>query len=167
MEQHVPLFENFKKMVKEGYPAGAEGDPDAPWKHDDPQPRKNVIAKKYKYVAGDNEVIVVGDGQDKYVFFYLNLEPNVVKNIAIDYVGVGSTYGGKDEDGDPIIDYDTENYNKPSDLPHDAVVDYINDNEKYLSMGSGVGDWESGVELVRIDQALAEELKSTHPDLNF
>jgi hypothetical protein len=79
-----------------------------------------------------------------------------------EYADVEKIYYGTDEDGDPDWEYDWENYD-PDD---EDMVQFVNNNIKNLQIGKGLRDWEDGIELVEINQALAHDFLSNFYELS-
>jgi hypothetical protein len=137
------------------YPAGTENDPNAPWnqnaEYTDPIIPKNI---QLKVVAYNREIAILKAGNgDLYVFYY----DHMGKDEFFDYAEVEKTYVGKDEDGYPEYDY-----NDDFDIDGDVLERYVNDNLSKLSKGVGMDAFEEGVDLVKIDEPLKNELISLY-----
>lgn len=132
------------------YPAGAEHDPSAPWNQVDPEPKSRAKTRVMDVVWWSSDIALMkGEGK----LWVYNVE-SADRDEYADYAAREETFYGRDEDGDPIVDYgDWE-------MDGDIIENYVNDNLKYLSRGKGLGDWENGVELVELDYELAQDLLS-------
>ena len=136
------------------YPAGSENDSSAPWNQKDADMTSPITPKESKLkVVGYNREIALLTAPDgsMYVFYYYDIDRN---NFA-QYASLERTYTGKDEDGDPQYDYDTENF----EIDGDVLSHYVNDNLDSLSKGEGLDAYESGdYNLVKVDDQLKSEL---------
>jgi hypothetical protein len=138
------------------YPAGADADRNAPWHQEDPaEPSKMAKNPQLEPIASNRELTIFKDPQGQLFAFY---QDAVDKEELYPYASVERHYTGKDEDGDPQYDYDFDNV----EIDGDVVANYVNDNLAYLSKGEGLADWESGVELVKIDDELRQDLLSVY-----
>lgn len=164
------LMNEAFELIKEynnigGYPAGAERDPRAPWNISDPEPAKKSPKEVFTLTDSNDECMILHHGGSYYAFYKDGLTREQCESIAIDYIGVPSQVE-KDEDGYNMV-YDASSYSRPSDLPADAIKDYVNDNYAHMKVGDGLEAWEDGsYDLIRIDQPLARELKSTWANLS-
>jgi len=161
-------MDNIRKIIRkqlfklfENYPAGTENDSNAPWNQAD---TKFVDAKKpatntYMPIYFSNEITILKNTTDGSKWFFYN--DSVEKQDYFHYSGAEdkSVFTGNDEDGQPTFDeeYDWE-------LNGQIVADYLNDNIVQLSKGEGLEDYESGVDLVKINEPLASELINTYSD---
>lgn len=138
-----------------GYPAGAEHDSAAPFNqsNDATTPMKPKHAK-LEPIAFNREVILfkTSDGA-LYVFYHDNLDKNSLK----DYASLTRHYVGKDEEGHPQYDYDND-----FEVDADVISNYVNDNLESLSKGVGLDDYEQGLDLVKLDDSLKQELLSLY-----
>jgi hypothetical protein len=138
------------------YPAGADADSNAPWHRDDSsEPSKIAKNPQLEPVSFNRELTIFKDPQGQLYAFY---QDSVSKEVLYPYANVERRYIGKDEDGNPDYDYDFDNVV----IDGNVVANYVNDNLSSLSKGEGVEDWESGVELVKIDDALRQDLLSVY-----
>jgi hypothetical protein len=138
------------------YPAGADADRNAPWHQNDPaEPSKQAKNPKLEPVAFNRELTIFKDPQGQLYAFY---QDSVDKQELYPYASVERHYAGKDEDGEPQYDYDFDNV----EIDGDVVANYVNDNLASLSKGEGLEDWESGVDLVKLDDALRQDLLSVY-----
>ena len=113
-------------------------------------------AKKILFtpVAYNGELIIMKDPQGElYAFYHWGLD----KEDWLPYASVERTYVGKDEDGNPDYDYDTDSAEKDAEV----ITHYVNDNLESLSKGEGLDAWENGVDLVKIDEPLKKGLIQT------
>jgi hypothetical protein len=137
------------------YPAGTENDPNAPWnqntEYTDPIIPKNI---QLEVVAYNREIAILkAKNGDLYVFYYDHMD----KDEFFDYAEVEQTYVGKDEDGYPEYEYADD-----FDIDGDVLERYVNDNLSKLSKGVGMDAFEEGVDLVKIDEPLKNELISLY-----
>ena len=138
------------------YPAGADADPNAPWHRDDPEePSKMAKNPQLTPIVNNSEITILKDPKGQMYAIYHDA---IDREEFYPYASVERKYAGKDEDGDPQYDYDFENV----EIDGDVVSNYVNDNLASLSKGEGVEDWESGVNLVKLDDGLKQELLSLY-----
>lgn len=140
---------------EDNYPAGAENDPKAPYNQKDTDMTTPTKAKEIKLepVAYNGEVIILKDPKGElYAFYHWALD----NKDWLPYASVERHYTGKDEDGQPDYDYDYDSAEKDADV----IAHYVNDNLGSLSKGEGLEAWENGVDLVKIDEPLKQELLS-------
>jgi hypothetical protein len=141
-------------MISENYPAGAEFDSRAPW-NDNTQygtPAKSKTST-YSVLAMDDEMsILLGPEGKKYFFYYSALDRDVLAPYA--EREIENAY--KDEEGDISTDY-SDNWN----IDENVIENYVNDNLGSLSKGVGIGDAESGVDIVEIDEPFKEDILNT------
>jgi len=136
------------KTEADGYlPAGAEYDRNAPW-HDMDKAR---IPKKslFDVIAYNRESAILKGRDGSLYYFYYGM---IDKDDFSPYAEVSRDYIDKDEDGQPEFDYGD------FDIDSDILGNYVNDNLNILTTGEGVDDWEDGVDLVKIDLPLKDEL---------
>lgn len=164
LNEVLSLIREYRSMG--GYPEGAEHDPRAPWNIPDVEPAKKKPKQTFSLTDSNEELVIMHHGGSYYAFYKGSLDANQCENIAIDYIGVPSEVE-RNEDGGYDTVYDASDYRNPSSLTGEAIVDYVNDNFARLKMGDGLDAWESGdYDLVKIDQPLAQELKSTWSNLS-
>jgi len=149
-------IEPSQEIEEDNYPAGAANDSNAPWNQTDsnrtsPMKPKHIILHVIAY-NGEIALLKSADGT-LYVFFYQNVDKKVLKN----YASVEMTHVGKDEDGNP--DYD---YGDDFDIDDQVFTNYVNDNLDKLSKGEGVNDYEQGIDIIKIDDGLKNELMSLY-----
>lgn len=145
------------------YPMGADADPNAPWNQKDPSYSKaNINANKLAFegLYVNNEIAILKDKSGSlFAFYYDNVPVDELDSIAFDLGYAEQEYVGKDEDGMPDFEY---HYNWQDDDSQkiDVLAAYADNiaNEA----GEGLDDWESGVELVKIDSSLKNELLSLY-----
>jgi hypothetical protein len=132
-------------------PAGAENDPNAPWNQNanytnPKEPKKMVL----KVVAFNRDMVILKDAEGNlYEFYYEHLD----KNDFFEYAEVEYTSVGRDEDGFPEYEYDED-----FEIDKNTVERYVNDNLANLSKGTGIEAYEDGVDLIKIDEPLKNEL---------
>lgn len=138
-----------KLMELDNYPAGAETDPRAPFNQKDNfTTTKPVSSQTYKIIAMNPEIAILKGSDGLYVFNHYNLGEEELS----DYVEREEYFVGTDEDGDP--EYEYGDFEKTED----GIEDYVNDNLEYLSQGQGFDDFESGVDLVKIDDEIKNDI---------
>lgn len=140
----------------DNYPAGADADPRAPWHQKDPA-EPSIVAKhpQLEPISSNSEITIFKDPQGQLYSFY---NDSVDKKELYPYASVERHYDGKDEDGEPQYTYDFDNV----EIDGNVISNYVNDNLGSLSKGEGLEDWESGVGLVKIDDALRQDLLSVY-----
>lgn len=139
------------------YPDGAENDSKAPWNEKEASTTKPNFPTETKLtpVAHNREITILkGPDESLYVFY----NESVDKKEYMDYASVPRTYVGKDEEGQPEYDYDFD----AVEIDGDVVGHYINDNLANLTKGEGVEAYEQGINLVKIDEPLKQELLSLY-----
>lgn len=144
------------EVAEDNYPAGAKDDPRAPYNQKEPDMSKPEKAQTiaFKPVAYNRELIIMKDPQGElYVFYHWALD----KADWLPYASVERTYIGKDEDGEPDYDYDYDSAEKDAEV----ITHYVNDNLASISKGEGLEAWEEGVDLVKIDEPLKQDLLRT------
>jgi hypothetical protein len=106
-------------------------------------------------IVSNREITILKDPQGQMHAIY---HDSIDREEFYPYASVERKYVGKDEDGYPEYDYDYDNV----EIDGDVVANYVNDNLASLSKGEGVEDWESGVNLVKLDDGLKQELLSLY-----
>lgn len=141
------------KPIEEDYPAGAEFDSRAPYNREDSKtvrgtsPSKNYVEIKYM----NPEIAIFKDNSsgDLYVFYYANLDKDVLEPYA-------DRYGFTDSQGDM-------EYYDDFDITDETIENYVNDNFQSIKKGIGVNDFESNDNmLVKIDGELKDDLLHLH-----
>lgn len=138
------------KTEGDGYlPAGAEYDRDAPWRDVDKTKARVSKQNLFDVIAYNREsaILQAKDGS-LYYFFYDMID----KDDFMPYAEVPRDYVGKDEDGEPEFEYGD------FDIDSDVIENYVNDNLNSLSKGEGIDALEDGVDLVKIDLPVKNEL---------
>lgn len=136
------------------YPPGTENDPNAPWNQNanytKPKTPKNI---QLVVVAYNREIgILKSKDGGLFVFYYDNID----KDDFFEYAEVEKNYVGKDEDGYSEFEYED------FDVDGDVIERYVNDNLASLSKGVGMNAFEEGIDLVKIDEPLKNELVSLY-----
>ncbi len=145
------IREEIGKIFSENYPLGAANDPSAPWNQvDNTREGDKASVIKYRVVWTDNEFSFLKDAAGNVYVFYID---SVDKSDLEPYADREESYAGRDEDGDPIIDYgDWE-------ITDEVIENYINDNLDSIAIGKGLDDYESGdYNLVMMDDEVRQEL---------
>lgn len=157
MKSHIKKFTAFVNEESGYYPAGTENDPSAPWNQSDDGDivRDNDWIDNHPQKSLFNCLLVVDE------FAILKHKENGELYIA--YIDGDDaeeyrpkseyrSYIGRDEDGDP--DYEVESETLPMDeLGAEA---FATDNIE--NAGSGLEDWENGAPVSKIDQDLRADL---------
>ena len=157
------IRESIRQEIKKIYikedasnlPAGAEYWTDAPW-NDGENIKAGTEPKEYKleilFFDESNAIAIFKDKISgiKYLF---NTDIEDFDDYA-EYADREETYLGRDEDGDPDVEYgDWE-------IDEDVVDRYVNDNISYFKVGNGYTDWESGnYDLNILDDELISEFE--------
>lgn len=141
-----------------GYPAGTANDPSAPWNQSDTDYREgDRIEGDFEVVGYNQELAILSNRVGAlFAFYYYDIDNSELEQ----YADIPREYIGKDEDGMPDYDYADE-----FDIDEDVISSYVNDNIDSMSIGKGLDDFESGVDLVIIDSELRNDLISYHKDL--
>lgn len=136
------------------YPPGTENDPNAPWNQNADYTEPTTPKNTQLVVVAYNREIAILKSKDGslYVFYYDHID----KNDFFEYAEVERNYVGKDEDGYP--EYEYEDF----DIDGDVIERYVNDKLSSLSKGVGMDAFEEGVDLVKIDEPLRNELISLY-----
>lgn len=144
------------KNIKEdnsNLPAGAEYASNAPWREGE-NTKDAIEPSEYKME------ILSFDSPHGHAFFkdkfsgvvYVFDVDSLNLNELGPYAPREEIFHGRDEDGDPIIEYGEW------ELDGDVVDKYVNDNIKYMNIGKG-SDWGSeDYDLFELDSELEEEL---------
>jgi hypothetical protein len=144
-------METLRKQIRqrifklfENYPAGAEFRSDAPWNEKEPN---------YTEPEGKEE---------PYVGIFYNKEICILRNVTDNslWVFYDGAMMNKDNAYRPYAYRDSET--GEYELTPDVVARYVNDNLNILKTGSGLNDWEDGVDVVKIDSDLSREIRSTY-----
>jgi hypothetical protein len=128
------------EAVEDGsnYAPGTEFSPTSPWNQSAPEYSEPIRPKKIilKVIASNQEIAILKTESDKYYVCYFD---NLSKDELKDYAEVEIGADDFDIDGD-------------------VIERYINFNLPKLSKGAGINDWENGVDIVKIDDQLKNEL---------
>lgn len=135
--------------IAEDYPVGAENDPTAPYNQPDQPTAKPVSKPKLELVAMNKELGLFSDGKNLYAFYFGDIDGEKIK----DYANRMRKFVGKDENGNNEYEYD-DNY----DIDDNTISHYVNDNLASLTKGVGVKAYENGVDLVKLDDELKNDL---------
>lgn len=139
-------------LKTENYPLGAKDDPNAPYNQNisftSPIKPKS---EPFEVIYYNQEIAILKGPDGYYAFFYFNID----KEDLAQYAEREKIYVGK-ADGEPDFDYGDFN------IDADIIQNYVNDNLKGISKGEGFNDWERGVDLVKIDSELKQDLISTY-----
>jgi hypothetical protein len=150
------IQEELKKVFSENYPMGAAQDPSAPWNQVEPVAKLKANEHVFNLLFWHQENAFFEKGGKYYVF---NVD-SVDKGDYSEYASRDEFYGGRDEDGMPNVDYgDWE-------IDSNVIDNYVNDNYGNLTYGHGFSDYENGVQMVEVDQALLNDLMSTANYIN-
>lgn len=151
MNLRKQIQKEISRMLSENdnLPWGAEFISDAPYNQSDAVIRKGQEPRGNKYMPvwyGYNEgVAILKDSDGKlYTFGYEMVDKEDFE-----------PYADRE-----IVDYDEDGYPEYSDVELDGSIlaAYANDNLDKLSTGVGLADYEDGLDIVLIDQALREDL---------
>ncbi len=138
-----------------GYPAGAGDSSDAPFNQRDmsTKPTKSS-APKLETVAMNNEIAILKDnGGTLYAFFYFDIN----KKDFGEYADRTRTRVGTDDSGEPDFEFSDD-----FEIDANAINHYVNDKLSVLTKGEGADAFEQGVNLVKIDSGLKNELVSVY-----
>lgn len=130
------------------YPAGTENDPSSPWNQvDNTKQGSRPKVSPFNIVWYHQDIAIFEKG-GKYFAFNVESADN---DEYAQYADREEIPMGRDEDGFMDVEYgDWE-------MKDDIVSAYVNDNLKHLSYGKGINDWENGVEMVEMDNAMAQD----------
>jgi hypothetical protein len=145
------------------YPMGADANPNAPWNQKEPKYSKasiNPSKLTFEGLYSNGEICILKDKSGQlYSFYYDNVSEEELNSLAYDLGFAEEEYIGKDEDGMPEFDY-YYNWKGNQDEEPEVLAAYASENT--LDTGEGLEAWENGVELVKIDDALKNELLSVY-----
>ena len=142
------------ELETENYPLGAKDDPRAPYNQIDPRLSRPTKPKSEPLkVIGYNKEIAILKGEDGS--YYAFLYDNINRKDFAEYAEREEIYVGM-ADGDPDFEYGD------FEIDGDVLQGYVNGNLNVLSKGEGLDAWDSGVDLVKIDSALKQELMSMY-----
>lgn len=138
-----------------GYPAGAQDAPEAPYNQKDNSVKPvQASAPKLDIVAFNNEIAIFKDDSGSlYVFYHYDIN----KKDLGDYAERTRSYAGRADNGEPDFEYSDD-----FEVDANTINHYVNDNLKSLTKGEGADAFEQGVQLVKIDDALKNELLSVY-----
>lgn len=142
-----------KSLETENYPLGAQDDPRAPY-NQDPRLSRPTKPKSepLKVVMYNKEIAILKGGDGSYYAFYYG---NINDKDFAEYAEREEMYAGM-ADGEPDFEYGD------FEVDENVIQAYVNDKLNILSKGEGLDAWESGVDLVKIDSALKQELVSMY-----
>lgn len=127
-------------------PAGTANDPDAPWNRDDKTTERTHVPINYKLVYKNNEMAILSRGDKLYFFYYASIDKKEFEMFS----EIPVTSYGPD-------DYDYGDW----DIDGEAIELYVNYNITHLTIGNGIDAYESGVDIVLIDNAVKNEILNT------
>jgi len=165
------LEEELSKMIggeiteydNYNYPMGADADPNAPWNQKDPSYSKASIDSNklsFEGLFSNGEIALLKDKSGSlYAFYHDNVPEKELDSIAYDLGFAEEEFIGKDEDGMPDFEY---HYDWRGNEAQEPIVLAAYADEIANEAGEGLEDWENGVELVKIDDALKNELLSLY-----
>jgi len=135
-------------------PYGAENDSNAPVNQETNYSKPTIPnSEPLKVILYNREMAILkGADGSYYAFFY----DSVDRNDFAQYAEREETLVGKDDTGDPDIEFGDFEIN------NDVIQGYVNDNLVNLSKGEGLQAWEQGIDIVRIDSELKQELISMY-----
>jgi len=140
------IKESFKKLIQENnYPAGAEFRSDAPWNQkDDEYSEPEGLNSPFVGIYTNPEMSILRDTRDNTLWYY---------------------YDGHINRNDLYQLYASVNQRTNEfDIDSDVVARYVNTNLDKLTKGIGIEGQEEGFDLVKIDRALASELRALYKD---
>jgi hypothetical protein len=127
-------------------PMGTEYDSNSPWNQSELKPNMSANKIMMDVIWYDSDFAVLkGEGK----LWIYNIE-SADKSEYANYAARDETFYGRDEDGDPMVEYGDW------DMDESIIENYVNDNLEHLSRGKGLDDFENGVELVEVDQSIAD-----------
>ena len=150
-----------KEEIEEG--DWFDSHPDHPANQPDPSYSKASIKPNqlsFEGLYSNGEIVLLKDKSGQlYSFYYDNVSEDELNSLAYDLGFAEEEYVGKDEDGMPEFDYHY-NWRGNQDEEPEVLAAYADGiaNEA----GEGLEDWENGVELVKIDDELRNELLSLY-----
>lgn len=168
-EEAKQAVENeLSQMIGGGKEEIEEGDwfdshPDHPANQPDPSYSKASIKPSqlsFEGLYSNGEIAILKDKSGQlYSFYYDNVSEDELNSLAYDLGFAEEEYVGKDEDGMPEFEY-YYNWRGNQDQEPEVLAAYADGiaNEA----GEGLEDWESGTELVKIDDELKNELLSLY-----
>jgi len=150
-EKKRPIGEedNIEEYGESGYyPAGSEQDSNAPWNQVDNIEQGKKQKQTQFNILWYHQNIALFEKDGKYYAFDVDSADNDEYS---EYADREKTPIGRDEDGDMDFEYgdwEMDNY---------VVSRYVNSNLEHLSFGRGKDDWESGVEMVEMDNEMVND----------
>lgn len=150
-----------KEEIEEG--DWFDSHPDHPANQPDPSYSKASIQPNqlsFEGLYSNREIAILKDKSGQlYSLYYDNVSEEDLNSIAYDLGFAEEEYVGKDEDGMPEFDY---YYDWRGNQDQEPLVLAAYADELANEAGEGLEDWENGVELVKIDDALKNELLSVY-----
>jgi hypothetical protein len=134
----------------------------------DPKPEKQQINIPLSYIYDNDEIIIAENpNNEKYIIDLItldNLDPELYKQLAIEYVGIIKNEYGKD---DYDYDFETADIHSLSDIPPEAIISYVNENFESLTIGTNIDDFLSGnMFVIKINDEISQELLSIFDDIH-
>jgi hypothetical protein len=130
------------------YPSGAENDPSAPYNDNSEYTQRKKVPITYKVIYYNPEIAILENNGGLYYFYYENIDEK-------DFIDYSEVPYEHTRDGYEYYDFDIDG---------EAIQGYVNDNIKHLSMGSGLDDFEQGVDFIKIDKEVKDAILSTWPN---
>jgi hypothetical protein len=167
-EAKQAVEDELRKMVGNEVANIEEGDwfdshPDHPANQPEPRYSKASITPsklEFEGLYSNGEIAILKDKSGAlFSFYYDNIPVKELDSVAHDLGFAEEEYIGKDEDGMPEFDY---YYDWRGDEHQEPMVLAAYASENNLETGEGLEDWENGVELVKIDEPLRNELLSVY-----
>ena len=164
IDVRIPINEKIKmknlksisEYINENYPAGAENDPNRPWKDTDTRdtPRAYTnINSDYELVASDMVEFAIFSKNDRLYLLHFETDSPEMKP----FMRGSETYTGRDEDGNK--EYDS---NDDEELTDEGLTAYANSIfASNKNIGIGMLAFDRGDDIVEIDSELREDLIDT------
>lgn len=154
-------FTEFFSFTNEdnGYPAGADFDPSAPWKKKDPEVSRAMEIKpsevRFDLINWDwnDHALLKEKNTDRMFAIYIDTSDKEFR----EFVEIPREYIGKDEEG--FADYEDYEFD-PQYIDDEAIVSYATEQAKKNGLGKGMDGWEDG-KVSEIDDELASDMIST------
>ena len=108
-------------------------------------------SSEFDVLYHNKEIAILRDKNGEYYVFGYGEIPK--KEFLFYADDVRKTFVGYDEEGEPQFDYGPD-----INIDNNTIERFLNDNLNSFSYGSGLSDFEKGVDIVKIDDAVKEDI---------
>jgi len=131
------------------------------------EPTKQIKNGPFQYIYDNNEVLIAEMDGDKYIIDLIsldNVQSELWKELATDYVGVDLIPSGLAANSELEPDFETADIHSLADIPGKAIVSYVNDNyPNYIQIGTTLEEFETGqMFVIKINDEIKQEVLSVY-----